>query len=83
MSSRWTYAKSRDESRGGGWAFSDLPTQDRLAICYQTSEAALKNIIVCMKQVLDPEIPLSLFRIDPEAQDSHPAEGDPAGPQPL
>jgi len=24
----------------------------------------LKNIIVCMKQVLDPEIPLSLFQID-------------------
>jgi electron transfer flavoprotein beta subunit len=28
----------------------------------------VKNIIVCMKQVLDPEIPLSLFRIDPEAK---------------
>jgi electron transfer flavoprotein beta subunit len=28
----------------------------------------VKNIIVCMKQVLDPEIPLSLFRIDPEAR---------------
>jgi electron transfer flavoprotein beta subunit len=26
------------------------------------------NIIVCMKQVLDPEIPLSLFHIDPEAR---------------
>ena len=32
------------------------------------SEAELKNIIVCMKQVLDPEIPISLFRIDPEAR---------------
>jgi len=28
----------------------------------------MKNIIVCMKQVLDPEIPLSLFRIDTEAK---------------
>jgi electron transfer flavoprotein beta subunit len=28
----------------------------------------LKNIIVCMKQVLDPEIPLSLFHIDTEAK---------------
>jgi hypothetical protein len=24
----------------------------------------MKNIIVCMKQVLDPEAPLSLFKID-------------------
>ena len=28
----------------------------------------MKNIIVCMKQVLDPEIPLSLFSIDTEAR---------------
>ena len=28
----------------------------------------MKNIIVCMKQVLDPEIPLSLFHIDAEAK---------------
>ncbi len=28
----------------------------------------MKNIIVCMKQVLDPEAPLSLFKIDPEAK---------------
>jgi len=28
----------------------------------------MKNIIVCMKQVLDPEIPLSLFNIDAEAK---------------
>ncbi len=28
----------------------------------------MKKIIVCMKQVLDPEIPLSLFHIDPETK---------------
>jgi electron transfer flavoprotein beta subunit len=28
----------------------------------------VKNIIVCMKQVLDPEAPLSLFKIDAEAK---------------
>ena len=28
----------------------------------------MKNIIVCIKQVLDPEIPLSLFHIDTEAK---------------
>ena len=28
----------------------------------------MKNIVVCMKQVLDPEAPLSLFKIDPEAK---------------
>ncbi|MDD5700543.1 MAG: electron transfer flavoprotein subunit beta/FixA family protein [Dehalococcoidales bacterium] len=28
----------------------------------------MKNIIVCMKQVLDPEAPLSLFKIDEEAK---------------
>jgi electron transfer flavoprotein beta subunit len=28
----------------------------------------VKNIVVCMKQVLDPEIPLSLFSIDAEAR---------------
>jgi len=41
------------------------------------SEAALKNIIVCMKQVLDPEIPLSLFRIDPEARTAIPPKATP------
>ena len=28
----------------------------------------MKNIIVCMKQVVDPEAPLSLFHIDPVAR---------------
>ena len=28
----------------------------------------MKNIIVCMKQVIDPEAPLSLFKIDSEAK---------------
>jgi electron transfer flavoprotein beta subunit len=28
----------------------------------------MKNIVVCMKQVLDPEIPLSLFHVDEEAK---------------
>ena len=28
----------------------------------------MKNIVVCMKQVLDPEIPLSLFKIDSDAK---------------
>jgi electron transfer flavoprotein beta subunit len=28
----------------------------------------VKNIIVCMKQVLDPEVPISLFKIDNEAK---------------
>ncbi len=28
----------------------------------------MKNIIVCMKQVIDPEAPLSVFKIDPEAK---------------
>jgi electron transfer flavoprotein beta subunit len=28
----------------------------------------VKNIVVCMKQVLDPEAPLSLFKIDTEAK---------------
>ncbi len=28
----------------------------------------MKNIVVCMKQVLDPEVPLSLFKIDTEAK---------------
>ncbi len=41
------------------------------------SEAALKGIIVCMKQVLDPEIPLSLFRIDPEARMAVPPKATP------
>jgi electron transfer flavoprotein beta subunit len=28
----------------------------------------VKNIVVCMKQVLDPEVPLSLFKIDSESK---------------
>ncbi|MCX8125667.1 MAG: electron transfer flavoprotein subunit beta/FixA family protein [Dehalococcoidia bacterium] len=35
------------------------------------------NIIVCMKQVLDPEAPVSAFRIDPEAKRAIPAQGTP------
>jgi electron transfer flavoprotein beta subunit len=41
------------------------------------SEAVLKNIVVCMKQVLDPEIPLSLFRIDSEARIAIPPKATP------
>ncbi len=37
----------------------------------------MKNIAVCMKQVLDPEMPLSLFRIDPETKSALPARGAP------
>ena len=37
----------------------------------------MKNIIVCMKQVLDPEIPLSLFRIDTEAKQAIPPKAMP------
>jgi electron transfer flavoprotein beta subunit len=37
----------------------------------------MKNIIVCMKQVLDPEIPLSLFNIDPEARLAIPPKATP------
>lgn len=37
----------------------------------------MKNIVVCMKQVLDPEIPLSLFRIDPEAKAAIPPKATP------
>ena len=37
----------------------------------------MKNIIVCMKQVLDPEIPLSLFRIDVEARQAVPPKATP------
>jgi electron transfer flavoprotein beta subunit len=35
------------------------------------------NIIVCMKQVLDPEAPVSSFRIDQEAKRAVPAQGTP------
>lgn len=35
------------------------------------------NIIVCMKQVLDPEAPVSTFRIDPEVKRAVPAQGTP------
>lgn len=37
----------------------------------------MKNIVVCMKQVLDPEIPLSLFRIDPDAKTAIPPKATP------
>jgi len=37
----------------------------------------VKNIIVCMKQVLDPEIPLSLFHIDTEARQAIPPKATP------
>jgi len=37
----------------------------------------VKNIIVCMKQVLDPEIPLSLFHIDTEARLAIPPKATP------
>jgi electron transfer flavoprotein beta subunit len=37
----------------------------------------VKNIIVCMKQVLDPEIPLSLFHIDAEAKQAIPPKAMP------
>jgi electron transfer flavoprotein beta subunit len=37
----------------------------------------MKNIIVCMKQVLDPEIPLSLFHIDIEAKQAVPPKATP------
>ncbi|MEW6142309.1 MAG: electron transfer flavoprotein subunit beta/FixA family protein [Chloroflexota bacterium] len=35
------------------------------------------NIIVCMKQVLDPEAPVSAFKIDTEAKRAIPAQGIP------
>jgi len=35
------------------------------------------NIIVCMKQVLDPEAPRSAFKIDPEAKRAIPPKGTP------
>jgi len=35
------------------------------------------NIIVCVKQVPDPEIPLAKFRIDPDAKRVIPPEGIP------
>lgn len=37
----------------------------------------MKNIMVCMKQVLDPEMPLSLFRLDPETKAAVPPKGTP------
>jgi electron transfer flavoprotein beta subunit len=37
----------------------------------------LKNIIVCMKQVLDPEIPLSLFHIDSQLKSAIPPKAMP------
>jgi electron transfer flavoprotein beta subunit len=37
----------------------------------------MNNIIVCMKQVLDPEIPLSLFHIDTESRQAIPPKATP------
>ncbi len=37
----------------------------------------MKNIIVCMKQVLDPEIPMSLFHIDTETKAAIPPKATP------
>ena len=37
----------------------------------------MTNIIVCMKQVLDPEAPVSAFKIDPEAKRAIPPKGTP------
>jgi electron transfer flavoprotein beta subunit len=37
----------------------------------------MKNIVVCMKQVLDPEMPLSLFQIDTEARRALPPKATP------
>jgi electron transfer flavoprotein beta subunit len=37
----------------------------------------MKNIIVCIKQVLDPEIPLSLFKIDAENKQAIPPKAMP------
>jgi len=37
----------------------------------------MANIIVCIKQVLDPEAPVSAFRIDPEAKRAIPPKGTP------
>ena len=41
------------------------------------------NIIVCVKQVPDPEIPLAKFRIDPEAKRVIPPEGIPPVTSPF
>jgi electron transfer flavoprotein beta subunit len=48
----------------------------RLLIQGPTGERVL-NIIVTVKQVLDPEAPLSTFKIDPEAKRAIPAGGIP------
>ena len=37
----------------------------------------MANIIVCMKQVLDPEAPVSAFKIDPEVKRAIPPKGTP------
>ena len=37
----------------------------------------MTNIIVCMKQVLDPEAPVSAFKIDPETKRAIPPKGTP------
>jgi electron transfer flavoprotein beta subunit len=40
-------------------------------------EASVINIIVCVKQVLDPEAPLSAFKIDPATKRALPPAGTP------
>jgi len=35
------------------------------------------KIVVCVKQVMDPDIPISLFKIDPETKKALPPEGTP------
>jgi len=35
------------------------------------------SMIVCIKQVIDPEAPVSLFKIDPEAKRAIPPKGTP------
>jgi len=42
-----------------------------------TSEAEMIRVIVCMKQVLDPEAPTSSFQVDPEAKRVTPPKGVP------
>ncbi len=50
---------------------------DIVAFSLGEGRGAVKSIAVCMKQVLDPEMPLSLFRIDPETKSAVPARGVP------
>ncbi len=41
------------------------------------------KIVVCMKQVLDPEAPASSFRVDPEAKRVIPPKGTPPVQNPF